>query len=1080
MHRSWVLTCLTVLFAALMLPACHSPAPVNAPVGGPAADPLARGLPGLSGLGQPQRSLSLTGPGFFLLEHRALVSRAHLTLGAVPKISLNGTAGMAYGVYGVYGFDGDNGPTSARITADAASGQLYVAFSDYEHSHWVFSGPFTMPAGGGVLEAEIPNSGDYVSPNSFIAPAYRATYLAVLVPQGGSLSGAVVELGVHGGVLGPQPSTGIYGTGGATGMMVHWIHSVSYLDPDFAGYFIERAPYVYGTYAPLNTSPVLGDTLADTTAALGQIYRYRIAAVDVSGNRSVWATGIGSRVSGDQEDPVVDVKLPHGPLFGPVTLTLDMSGSYDPEGGTIDTYEIMDGASKLYSGAGYALNLTFQPGCHALIFNVKVGTRSGWTLRLLKVYPRWQDGAALVAGAPTQNITPRLKNVEAARDPASGTEWLCGYDTWEGGYIIHATTPGGPQAPLRMPIYQPILFTGEPVLTNGDLQIPFSFADSVKVLTVSENELRWTQVTSFGAAQTNDLLALASDGGSKLWAVYAGLTGTFKLQALSYSDLTSNNIIDPLPALDSLDAVYNPAQDVLEVAYSTAASTEWVRLNSHTLAIVDSHQIAAIPSPGLDIEYDPVSGEPVVAYASGGFVRYRVHTPAGWSAEDRPDPGGGNSNTMDLKFFAGKPRIFMSDVGAQASVYKLDGGTWSKRDVTYTANSGLSAALMPFDDGGGDAYYVADTGVDRHVYFAKLNSDGTDTMLLDRIPTCAPGSEMFGAGGSDGLHVVWLSQGGSARHVIGTPDGLTWADGPMGLAEQLDLVSLQDGTVYLSTNLLNQANLFRWTGAAFALVMTQASNTTYRPFLAHGIPRTIVSWCAYLDAAGTLYALQGNNGSGYTNASAGIPGTPVWDGVGLIEDDSQPAGSSTDYLTLHSGAAYADSVAGLYNGISGGLNPVCSFSSTEDYMHANFVYGNNLAAAQFVSFANGGNSAYYLSNGPSDAAWRYIPGPGGGANETELLADVTDPQTDLRRTVSAVTTSSATAVGLICDLGGREPYLEWSNFGNWEKLPMPGPDATYGSDVRMSKPQLFVGHDGRWHIVYVDWDTDTVYCRSTL
>jgi len=1078
MHRSWVLTCLTVLFAALMLPACHSSAPVIEP-GGDSADPLARGLPGLSGLGQPQRSLSLKGPGYVLLEQRALVSRAHLTLDAEPKVTLDGFAGMAYGLYGVYGFDGDNGPTSARITADAASGQLYVAFSDYEHGHWVFSGAFTMPAGGGTLEAEIPNSGDYVSPNSFIGPAYHATYLAVVVPEGGSLTGAVVELGVHGGMRGPQPSSGIYAQGGATGMLVRWIPSVSSLDPDFAGYFIERAPFLAGTYAPLNPAPVLGDTLDDTTAALGQVYRYRVAAVDASGNRSVWTTGLGIRKTGLHEPPVADVNLENGTLFGPVTLNIDMSASHDPEGGTIDTYEIVDAGTTLYSGAGFVLNMTFQPGCHALTFAVKVGTRVGSTLRLLKVYPRWRDGASLVASSPPQVIAPRMTFVNAARDPASGTAWFCGFDLWANGYVVRATPPGGDMAPMRMPVYKPILFSGEPVLLNGEPQIPLSFADSIKSLAVSGNQLHWTTLATFTTTQTNDRVAFASDGGDKLWSVYSSLDGTFKLTAISWGDVTGNVVIDPLPAIIALDAVYNPNLDVVEVAYSTVASTEWLRLNASTLAIVDSAQISAISSPGLDIEYNPATHEPAVAYGSGLFVRYREHTGAGWSAEDHPDPSGGNSNTMDLAFLGNEPRILMSDIGAQTSVYQPSGANWVKRNVLYTANSGLAARLLPFDDGG-DAYLVADVGVDRHVYFAMLNPDGTETMILDRWPTCGQGMQMHGAGGSDGLHVVWRDLIGSARHVIGSPDGLSWVDGPaMGTPSHLDLVSLADGTVYLSSSAAGWANLTRWNGAAFAPVATQLSAIDYRPFLAHGMPSSIVSWCAYLDAAGILYALQGNQGSGYTNASAGVAGLPVYSGVGLIEDDSQPAGSSTNYLTLHSGAAYADSVAGLYYGIGGGINPVCTFGSTDNYMHAAYVTGRNLAAAQFIK-VDGTGDVYYLSNGSSDAAWRYIPDSGGGADKTELLSGITDPQTDLRRTVSAATTAEVTAVALICDFGGREPYMEWSNFGNWEQLPLPGPDMNYGSDARMSKPQLFIGHDGRWHIVYHDWDTDTIYIRSTL
>ena len=1079
MHRSWVLTCLTVLFAAVVLSACHSSAPVIEPGGG-SADPLEGALPGLSGLGQPQRSLSLKGPGYVLLEQRALVSRAHLTLDAEPKVSLDGSAGMAYGLYGVYGFDGDNGPTSARITADAASGQLYVAFSDYEHGHWIFSGPFTMPAGGGTLEAEIPNSGDYVSPNSFIGPAYHATYVAVVVPQGGSLSGAVVELGVHGGMLGPQPCLTILAIGGATGMLVRWLPSLSCLDPDFAGYLIERAPYLAGTYAPLNTTPVLGDTLDDTTAALEQLYRYRIAAVDSSGNRSVWTTGIGIRKTGLQEPPVADVNLENSTLFGPVTLNIDMGASHDPEGGTIDTYEVSEAGDTLYSGVGYVLNMTFQPGCHALTFTVKVGTRVGTTLRLLKVYPTWRDGASFVTSAPVQNVVPRLTFVNAARDPASETTWLCGYDAWAGGYVVRTFPPEAAPSLLRMPIYKAILFTGEPVLVNGVLQIPLSFADSVRALTVSGNELRWTTLFGFGTSQINDRIALASDGGDKLWAVFSYLDGLFKLAAMSFGDLTATVAIDALPAINVLDMVYNPALDVLEVAYGTVASTEWVRLNSHTLAIVDSAQIAAIPSPGLDIEYDAASGEPVVAYASGGFVRYKEHTGAGWSAEDQPDPTGGNSNTMDLALVGIEPRILMSDIGAQMSVYQPSGANWVKRNVLYSANSGIAARLLPFDDGGGDAYFVADVGIDRHVYFARLNSDGTESMFIDRWPTCGQGLELHGAGGSDGLHVVWRDALGDARHVIGTPDGVSWSGGPaMGAPAHLDLVSLADGTVYLSSSLAGSAILTRWNGALFAPVMTQLSAINYRPFLAHGTPSNIVSWCAYLDAAGIFYALQGNEGGGYTPFSAAVAGMPVYSGVGLIEDNSAPAGSSTNYLTMHSGATYPDSVAGIYEGVSANLDPVCSFGSANDYMHAAYLMGRNLAAAQFAD-VSGVRDVYYLANGSSDAAWRFIPDAGGGADKTELLADITDPQTDLRRTVSAATTPGVTAVALICDIGGREPYMEWSNLGNWEELPLPGPDMAYMSDTRMSKPQLFIGQDGRWHIVYHDWDTDAIYIRSTL
>ena len=78
-----------------------------------------------------------------------------------------------------------------------------------------------------------------------------------------------------------------------------------------------------------------------------------------------------------------------------------------------------------------------------------------------------------------------------------------------------------------------------------------------------------------------------------------------------------------------------------------------------------------------------------------------------------------------------------------------------------------------------------------------------------------------------------------------------------------------------------------------------------------------------------------------------------------------------------------------------------------------------------------------------------------------------------------MTASSATAVALVCDLSGHDQYMEWSNYGNWERLPLPGPDANYGSEQHMNQAEIFCGMDGRWHMVYRDYDTDAIFIRST-
>ena len=1086
MHQSWVSLCLTVLSAALILPACHSSAPVIDPGGGPAADPLATGLPGLSGLSQPERSVSLKGPGFMTLDQHAILASAHMTPGTDPLIGLDAASGLAYAVYGVYGFDGDNGPTSARLTATAASGQCYVGFSDYTKGKWLFTGFYAIPAGGGVVEAEIPNSGDYVSPNSFVGPNYHATYLAVLVPEGGSLTGLQVELGVHGGMLGPAPCLAVSGRGGDSGMQVRWRPSPDYLAPDFAGYLLERAPAFTGSFTSLTPSPVAGDSFSDSGAELGGVYRYRVAAVDASGNMSTWTTGSGSRFSGTLLAPVPVVELPHGPLFGPVTLNIDMGDSYDPEGGAIDTYEIEDTeGDTLYSGAAYVLNLTLQPGCHTLRFTVRVGARSGTSLRMLKVYPQWRDHAVLAGSPATQVALATLLAPTAMYVADASTAYLSGYDLYSGSYIVQVYPPAPSRGTVyRLPMYQGPMFSGEPVEMIGEFFIPLSFAKGISLAHITPSGLSW--LFGIGSAfvdQTNDRAALATDGISKLWAVYGWDDGVYRLRIAATHAGTVGTLLDPAPALIALDSVYNPSANAVEVVYSAAGTTEWMRVDADTLATVDNAQIAPLASPSVDIEYNPAAGEPCVAYCSGAIVRYREHSGAGWSAEDQPDPSGNHSVYMDLEVVTNGARIAISEIGGQASIYRPVGpGVWDKRDINHATATGNYLNMAPCGDVSED-YFVTDTGTDRGVYFARENTDGSEDMFCDRPPTVGQGYQMHGAGGSDDLHAVWLNALGAESHVIGSADGESWASSAaLGDLSQLDLTALKDGSVYLSqVDSAGVATLSYWNGAAFVAGPSLNSATGYRAFFAQGRPSTMFSWGAYDTAFVTWVAYQGNESAPYSNATALCQEGPPYDGVGLIEDPSGGAGVSTDYLAIHGGAAYADSEVGLYAGITDPPTFIYQPSATLGYLFGGLVRGRTLAAAQYVPYSGGVHDAYYMSNGVAQAALRYTPNRYLTDQYVELPTNAVDPYADMRRTVSAITTESSTAVALVCDLGGHEPYMEWSGLdGEWEQLPLPGPDSAFASEGRMSQAELFTGLDGRWHILYRDWATDVIYCRSTL
>lgn len=319
------------------------------------------GMPDLTGLPAAQHTLSMLGPGWLPLDPQATVSTANAALGPGAALTLNAAGSMAYAVYGVRGFDGDNGPTSARITLSSLTGQFYIGFSDYVTGAWRFAGPFTgdvsadipLPAGGG--------SSAYTAPSAFTSAA-GTCYMVVAVPQGGVLTLTGVELGVQGGVKAPlwTPFEGL--SGGDAGCLLSWQPSLSEPDPDFMGYQLERAPLLHGDFAPLTPGLITGTSFLDTTGDMDVLYRYRLAAVDASGNQSLWAEGTGQATTGALTNPVPVLKVPRGPLHSPAQVTLDLSGSYDPAGVGITDYEFsFQIYPKTVSGASPTLTLTLPP-----------------------------------------------------------------------------------------------------------------------------------------------------------------------------------------------------------------------------------------------------------------------------------------------------------------------------------------------------------------------------------------------------------------------------------------------------------------------------------------------------------------------------------------------------------------------------------------------------------------------------------------------------------------------------------------------------------------------------------------------
>lgn len=1040
-------------------------------------------LPALGSLPQPTRRTSLAGPGWLTLEHEAVLASNAMTPGPGTQISLDGSAGYAYAIYGVYGFDGDDGPTSARIKSLSASGDYYVGFSDYEHSKWVYAGPYSFSAGGGTTVVSIPNTGSYVSPHSFVSNTYSATYVAIVAKQGAALHKAIIDLGIHGGMLGPNPPGRINGRGGPTGLTLFWTHSIDITRPDFAGYMLQRADQLAGEFQPVNTSPVLDDFLIDPTAVVNKYYRYRVAAVDRSGHSSTWTEGLAVAASTTVQQPIVVVKgLPRTPVYGPAVLTLDMSGSYDPAGNPITLYEVFDGGLPIISSPGYAFNLTLQPGCHALVFRVTAGAITGRSIRFLKVFPRWTDHAVMVASPQSQNVVPRQANLSAIRN-TSGILYMSGFDPFIPAFTLRRMSAGPGPALFTKPVYTPYQFMSEPVVVGDDIYWGVSYETSYSWFHFDGQKISELPRGAFGTNQSNDQLALVTDGASQLWTLFAADDGGFKLFLDDGGVLPLSTLVDPLPSLLDLDAVYDPVANAIWVIYSTNSDTLWLKVNPGTLNVVDSGTLAAFASPAVEASFDPVHGQPIAAYSSLGHT-YFTYNDGIWHLGETIDASGGNDSHFDLGCVDGLARAMIADVGGQASVYTRDAAnSWSKRDVTYSSTSGMQLSFAPYQDADGAAFGVADVGTNRHTYFARLNGDGTSTLINDIWPTTGQGLQMHGAGGSDGLHVVYNSVLGPAMHLKGSADGQTWLSAPIpSNARNLDLSALVDGTIYLSFY-DGSAELDRWDGAAWQNVASAASQSAYRPFLAHGAPSTVVNWVSFDETTAKWTAWQGNETINYTSDTQPFAGLGAYNGTGVIYSSANPPGDSSFYYVLKNDPVfgYRGSSLGVYSGLSDVDNTALYALRGNDYLFDDYVFGRNLASAEFTNLVIGStDTAIWISNGTLIPAARYTPNLEKLNELTNLPTAYGAPGTDARRTVSAITTPGGTAVGLVCDLSGHDRYMEWSNFGNWEQLPLPPLDQAYNSDATMNQAELFIGHDGRWHIIYHEYDTDSIFVRSTL
>ena len=1062
------------------------PAAGPQPAAGDAAQPaVAGGLPELSKLAGGQRSVSFAGPGYYPVDPVHTVASANTSLLGASQLHLSSGLTQAYAVYGVAGFDGDNFPTSLKVTVINVTGQYYVGFSDYVKGTWNIQGPFN-----GSAEVQIPNLSLYTSPTAYMSSA-KVHYFTILADTGADFVISGLQQGVDGGARGPAAPASGRVAGGDAGVTVTWLPSLGQWDPDFAGYKLQRAPLLLGNYADSSPDVLTITDYFDGTAQAGTSYRWRIAAIDVNGNLSVWTPFLGGGDVGVNLPPIVKCSIPQGRLYGPRDVTFDFTGTVDPENDPITEYDILLGGSATpISSATPLITVTLQPGCYPIIAAAKAGS-TGFIQLALKLYPQWAS-TPVVVREPDLNTTSAAAALGFMRlfvDAADQRAYTFAYDFTRQEYCViiqgvEHTFPG----------YAFPVSSGEPFKSGGTIYYPVITSHTVLLLSWtpgagSDGSGQLTQVYPnnvfvFNSLQA-DFVAAAPDANGHIWVFYArddsGNLNLYAQQADGPSAPTE--LVHNILTISALDAVYNPGSGLIELAYSNPGGLQVSQFDPVAVSVGVWTILDLLGVKELDLELVPGINQPAAIYMESlpaAPYLYSERSGLVWSAAVQVDISATNERPVDMAIANGTAYALFALSDNQGRLYSLStsGATVRNTPATFSTFGG-EFSLQP---GVGDTLVAAWRESSGKTIYSMLNSDGTDSDAGHWDATEGQGLMITGAATSDGLHAMWYSLlEAVAHHMVSADGGQTWSpqsDTPNIIWLTLGSNSL--GDLYLSyyDDIGNKNRLRVWDPIGVTWVDqgqdSDSNNARVHPLLAASPLSKDITWIRYDTTATNIAVSMGNTGVfGASNFTSTL--MPLWDGAAV------PGDFSTQFYALTVGGGPTPD-GGLVAHYEGAGEPKGLYASPgnapNDLLTPELTAGNNFAAAlynnQNIAFLGGGPSVFYATHGQSLAPIRFQRGLDPESVQLPLPAAWNEfYQRDLRRTVSASTVGGGTAVAIFASLDGREHYMEWSNFGAFEQLDLP----PLSDGIR---PTIFAGQDGRWHLLYKDPETDRIMCLSTL
>lgn len=1062
---------LLLLLLLTILGACSRSAPVAG--AGPLPSAGVTALPALGKLPAPERGPSLAGPGYLSLPHLTpLAADGSAVEGQLLALDgdLASSATPAYAVYGRQGFAPGVGMTSARITTETVNGEYYVAFANYASGHWQITGPYTASATAEIPASGPPPAADYLSPQGF-------AYFAVVAGAGNLVRLSSVELGLQGGTAAPAAVTDARYTGQESPYLLAWRRSADHYALDFAGYLLERAPLLMGDFVPLNATPMLQNYYLDATAVTGAKYRIRVAAVDVSGNRSDWFETSGPLDT--PVDPVCILQPLATPIIAPQQVTFDLSDSFDPLGQAITQYTIFLDNVHQISSPDPQITMEIHPGCYSVSATVQTAdARYGNDAQPLTAYPQWDAVPVVVRDAGTADA-PCWSRLQLWRDPATGGLSLCALDSRLPGVSLWRQREAGDFDWAVLPDYE----------WEGQLE-PYSTTEGPLFILGAYEGAPTGLARMLGPDTAEYTQILTSEFPYNIFGVFTGADGTPWAVKLGRSGGPNHNDFVAVP-LDDLSAeqliclghelfhecsvAQDPVSGIVHLAGNSANIIPdyypfYAQFDPQTNTTLVEEELDTYHH-GTEMEVIPATHDVLMAYYDGTYVQTRLRTGGAWQPPVFVDNIDTNQPCFDLEIGGSAAAILIS-IG-RPRLYSWDGVAWALRnEASYTADVARETALeaVPLTDEF-IAATVASTG---ELYLGQLNLDGTDVQLDKWTPTTGAGPHLSAAAASDGIHVIMRSiPNNTTYHYRSENSGQTFdklANLPG--CRSCECTATSSGELQLSLLSGTNAELQYWADPAFYPV--DSATGSFAPLLTQA-PEAKARWAAPVASPTAQFELQyGNSTDGYTPSTQ--PYTLQWIATGTIGPQVlfPRLFCIADYdFTLRQYAfAGLITVPGavetqLYTPqLYPGLHVVEGNTRVSSCMSASFGYAGPLGILSQVFWsAFGAGDAPQRVTVQADNSYTMAPVPG---------AWDANPLTGMpMRSVQAALANGYTPVCVAAGIFGEPLRLEWSAGGAWEELPVPA------SMQGMSKYELVVDSAGAWHLFAHDWRNDRVLCLNT-